>query len=103
MQGITVILQEESYTSKASFLDDDRIPVYKKKDQNENTENQEDTYVFSGKRVKRGLYKSKEGKLLNADINGSLNIMRKYTKASLDELMFQGVEGLVFNPRVIQL
>ena len=39
----------------------------------------------------------------NADINGSLNIMRKYTKASPDELLFQGVEGLVFNPRVVQL
>ena len=64
--------------------------------------NQEDKYMFSGKRVKRGLYKSKEGKLLNTDINGLLNIMRKYTKASPDEL-FQGVEGLVFNPRVIQL
>lgn len=38
MQGICVIMQEESYTSKASFLDNDRIPVFKKKDQNENTE-----------------------------------------------------------------
>lgn len=106
MQGICVIMQEESYTSKASFLDDDKIPVYKKKDQSENTEtieNQEDKYVFSGRRIKRGLYKSSNGRLMNADINGSLNIMRKYTKASPDELLFQGVEGLVFNPRVVQL
>ena len=67
---IPVIETEESYTSKASFLDLDEIPVYKKG---------EDTKVtFSGTRVKRGLYKSKEGKIINADVNGSYNIIRKY-------------------------
>ena len=67
---ISVLLQEESYTSKASFLDGDDIPVYGK-------EGMEDT-AFSGKRVKRGLYRSKDGILMNADINGSVNIGRKY-------------------------
>ena len=67
LRGITVITQEESYTSKASFLDNDDIPVYGE------TENPK----FSGRRVKRGLYKSSNGQLINADVNGSYNIMRK--------------------------
>lgn len=68
VKGIEVVEQEESYTSKASFLDDDEIPVYK----NVQTKPQ-----FSGKRVSRGLYKSKNGKVLNADVNGSYNILVK--------------------------
>jgi putative transposase len=67
--GIKVILQEESYTSKASFLDLDHIPVYGKEGKKKPT--------FSGKRVKRGMYKSKSGRMFNADVNGSFNIMRK--------------------------
>jgi len=66
--GIPVILREDSYTSKASFLDMDQIPDYGNKKGNP---------VFSGKRVKRGLYRSKDGLLINADINGALNIIRK--------------------------
>jgi len=67
--GIKVILQEESYTSKASFLDLDPMPVY--------GEEGEEKPVFSGRRVNRGIYKSKSGITLNADVNGSYNIMRK--------------------------
>ena len=67
--GITVIRQEESYTSKASFLDLDFIPVYGKEGS--------DKYRFSGRRVHRGLYKSADGTLMNADINGAANILRK--------------------------
>lgn len=69
LYGINFILQEESYTSKSSFLDEDILPVYKPNDDKE--------YSFLGRRVKRGLYQSKEGKFLNADVNGSYNIMRK--------------------------
>ena len=69
--NINVELQEESYTSKASFLDNDEIPVLNKK-------TKDNKYTFSGKRIKRGLYKSQEGILINADINGSLNILKKY-------------------------
>ena len=65
--GISVIVQEESYTSKASFLDNDNIPVYGE------TENPK----FSGRRIKRGLYRAGDGRLINADVNGSYNIMRK--------------------------
>ena len=67
LRGITVVVQEESYTSKASFLDNDNIPVYGE------TENPK----FSGSRVKRGLYRSGNGRLINADVNGSYNILRK--------------------------
>lgn len=67
LRGITVITQEESYTSKASFLDNDDIPIYGE------TENPK----FSGRRVKRGLYKTSDGRLINADVNGSYNILRK--------------------------
>ena len=69
MAGIKVILREESYTSKASFIDNDVIPVYQKGEKNSST--------FSGKRIKRGLYRTASGRLINADVNGSLNIMRK--------------------------
>ncbi len=71
--GISVIVREESYTSKASALDNDMIP------------NHGDKVIpqFSGRRVKRGLYKSKQG-ILNADVNGALNILRKETGDALD-------------------
>ncbi len=70
LQGIEVILTEESYTSKASFIDNDILPKFYK-------ENKE-KYEFNGKRISRGLYKSiKSNFVLNADVNGSLNIARK--------------------------
>ena len=74
--GISVILAEESYTSKASFLDQDNLPVYGEKDA---------TSIFSGKRMKRGLYRSKNGILINADVNGAANIMRKTFKKAFEE------------------
>lgn len=73
--GIDVIEQEESYTSKASFLDNDDIPIYEK-DKND-TKTASYKYKFSGKRIKRGLYKTKEGILINADVNGASNVIRK--------------------------
>ena len=67
--GIEYVEQEESYTSKASALDSDNIPLY-------NAE-QPAKPKFSGKRIKRGLYRSQAGHLVNADCNGSWNIGRK--------------------------
>lgn len=67
--GIVYIETEESYTSKASFLDGDDIPVFDAKNPYTDT--------FSGKRVKRGLYRTKENTLVNADINGACNIAKK--------------------------
>ncbi|MEG4997859.1 transposase [Microcoleus sp. B4-D4] len=66
--GIEVIVQEESYTSRSSFLGLDPIPVYGK------TEKEP---VFTGGRIKRGLYKTSIGQLINSDINASYNILRK--------------------------
>jgi putative transposase len=66
--GIELIVTDESYTSKASFKDDDKMP----KRYNPNTKKK---HTFSGQRVKRGLYKSSNGTLLNADTNGAYNIL----------------------------
>lgn len=73
--GLVVVEQEESYTSKASFVDGDMIPVY-----GEGT----DTPVFSGKRVQRGLYRTMDGTLINADLNGAANILRKAIPSSFE-------------------
>ncbi len=67
--GIEFALTEESYTSKADFLAKDEIPVYHKGDGAQ--------YLFSGKRIKRGLYRHYDGTVTNADINGAANILRK--------------------------
>ena len=69
------IEQEESYTSKASFLDLDELPVFDAQTPYMGT--------FSGKRIERGLYMSKSGRLINADVNGAANILRK-SKQRLD-------------------
>ena len=76
--GIAVVIREESYTSQASLLDMDDIPTYKK------GENKK--YAFSGKRIHRGLYRSKSGTLLNADINGAANILRKEYPNAFDSI-----------------
>jgi len=70
--GICVILQEESYTSKACFAAKDFIPTYGQEDA--------EKAVFSGKRTHRGLYRQNDGKVINADVNGSANIGRKYNE-----------------------
>ena len=84
--SIECIEQEESYTSKASYLDNDYIPVYK---ENDNT-----NYIFSGKRIKRGIYKSKQGKIINADLNGALNILKKSGAILIEELEYLKFENI---------
>lgn len=66
LKGIRFIVTEESLTSKCSFIDKEEVGHH-------------ENYV--GKRVKRGLFKTKESILINADINGSLNIGRKYMQS----------------------
>ena len=80
--NINYILQEESYTSKASFFDNDDLPIY-------NADNPQ-IYEFSGKRVKRGLYQTKNNYLFNADCNGALNILRKSKVVDLNVLYNRG-------------
>jgi len=67
--GIVFVEQEESYTSIASLLDIDEMPVY--------NANNPSSLKFSGRRVKRGLYRASDKRTINADINGSGNILRK--------------------------
>ena len=93
LKGINVVEQEESYTSKVSFFDNDFIPVYGQKDE---------LFKSSGKRIKRGLFRTQNGLLINADINGSLNIMRKYLNEVCDDLISPANRGLVMNPVKIQ-
>jgi len=65
---IRFVETEESYTSKTSFLDGDFLPTFGEKPQG---------WKPSGKRVKRGMYRTGAGKLINADLNGAANILRK--------------------------
>jgi putative transposase len=93
--GITVKVDEESYTSKASFLDWDNIPTWKPG----NTEK----HQFSGKRLKTKSYRSKDGGLINADVNGSFNIGRKvipnYFGDTLKSIVEQNSGDVVAFPR----
>lgn len=82
LNGIVFVKQEESYTSKASFWDKDVIPVY-------NADNPQ-SYSFSGKRIQRGLFRTADGTLLNADVNGALNILRKSSVVDLTVLYSSG-------------
>ncbi|MEG4816172.1 transposase, partial [Microcoleus sp. K5-D4] len=85
--GIKVIVQEESYTSISSFLNLDPIPVY--------GHTGADDVVFSGKRIKRGLYKTSVAQLINSDINASYNILRK----AIPNAFSNGIESCVVQPR----
>ncbi len=76
LHGIRFIETEEAYTSKSSFLDGDSLPIYGEKPI---------AWKASGKRIKRGLYQSANGSIVNADLNGSANILRKVaSNLSLD-------------------
>ncbi len=89
--SINYIEQEESYTSKSSFLDNDILPEY----------NPEQPYQgkFSGKRIHRGLYQSANGIKINADVNGAANILRKANRWDSSLLC----KGFLANPQRIRL
>lgn len=102
LKGIEVITSEESYTSKASFLNLDYIPTYKKEDTDSELpfewRDVRDDYKkvkFSGYRESRGIYKirGKETRI-NSDVNGSYNILRKAIPTAFSE----GIEGVVVRP-----
>ncbi|MEO8970880.1 MAG: transposase [Ktedonobacteraceae bacterium] len=90
--GIQLKIQEESYTSKASFLDLDPIPTYKLND--------ETVYVFSGKRFGRRnrLYRTKDGRIICADVNGSYNILRKCKPDAFAHVDAKGLAAYVVQP-----
>ncbi len=90
--GIEYLEQEESYSSQASFYDRDEIPVYNA----DNPRNQK----FSGRRIKRGLYRTKDKHFVSADINGSANILVK----SKHRFSFERVSsGFLANPLRMQI
>lgn len=90
--GILFISTEESYTSKASFVDNDNIPKYE--------ENKSVNYNFSGKRIKRGLYKTNSGKVFNADVNGACNIIRKAIPSAFNDIC---INYILNSPRVFDI
>ena len=85
LYGIEVIAAEESYTSKCSFLDDESIEKHS---------------VYKGKRIKRGLFKSSNGIIINADVNAAYNIMKKHLGIGLCDLDSVQVCGM---PRVLKV
>ena len=89
--GIKVIIQEESYTSASNFFNLDPIPVYGQINEKP---------VFSGKRIKRGLYRTDEGFLCQSDVMGSYNILRKAFPKAFNRY---GIERCVVHPRRINL
>ncbi len=84
--GIAVKVTEESYTSKASLLDLDPLPVHK---------NSNEKHTFSGKRVKRGLYRAADGRTINADINGAGNIIRKVAPDAFGQRAVEDGKGML--------
>ena len=82
LNNISYVKQEESYTSKASFFDKDNIPVY-------NADNPQE-YKFSGNRIHRGMYQCSNCRLINADVNGALNILRKSSVVDMNILYSRG-------------
>lgn len=94
--GIEVVVDEESYTSKASFLDWDIIPTY--------TPGVKGNYKFSGKRIARSWYKAADGTLIHADQNAAYNIGRKVVPtafAHLQQVVARDRGCLVVHPRRI--
>jgi putative transposase len=77
--GIQVVLQEEAHTSKCSFLDDEPICHHEH---------------YAGKRIKRGLFRAADGRLINADVNGAYNILRK----AIPNAFGNGKAGVVVHP-----
>jgi len=89
--GIEYVEQEESYTSKASALDLDEIPVFGEKPEG---------WKPSGKRVRRGLYRSADGTTINADCNGAWNIARK---AEVTGTQCEPARGVLTSPRRLKI
>ncbi len=86
--GMKVKEQDESHTSKCSFLD------------NESVEHHE---MYLGKRIRRGLFRSAKGILINADVQGALNIIRKAFSNAFPKGIVDGIEGVGLHPKRINI
>jgi IS605 OrfB family transposase len=91
--GIKFVETEESYTSKASFVDLDLLPKLCEKPEG---------WQASGKRVQRGLYRTLEGLLINADCNAAANIGRKVA-ATLGISLKEVSRGALITPLRVPL
>lgn len=83
LEGINVKIVEESYTSKCSFLDNEKICKHEE---------------YAGRRIKRGLFKTSSGNIINADINAAFNIIRKSAKEAFDVSNLPEGRGFWWNP-----
>ena len=92
LYSLRFVEQEESYTSKSSFFDMDILPKFEA--------DKPRTYSFLGKRIKRGLYQTSKGYILNADVNGALNILRKSNVVNLEVLYSRGVVDIPARIRI---
>ena len=84
LKGNRVLTVNEAHTSKCSFLDNEEIEHHDK---------------YLGKRISRGLFKTSNGKILNADVNGAYNIMRK---AFPNAVSVDGIEAFGLMPQILQ-
>ncbi len=84
--GIDLVKQEESYTSKCSFIDNETIEKHEK---------------YLGKRIVRGLFKTKKGNLINSDVNGACNIVRKSNQRFVYNERLG--KGLTLNPERVRV
>jgi putative transposase len=82
--GINTIVIDEAYTSKCSFLDNEDIKHHEN---------------YAGKRILRGLFRSSNGTIINADTNAAYNMIRKAIPKSFED----GIEGVVLHPRSLSI
>ena len=82
--GIMVITQEESYTSRCSFIDNESVKHHDR---------------YAGRRIRRGIFQSADGKLIHADLNASYNIIKK----AVPEAFANGIEGIGLYPRSLSI
>ena len=81
--SIDVVVHEESYTSKCSFIDNEKLGKHIK---------------YMGQRLKRGMFKSKKGIIINADVNGAFNIIRKVVLKFNFLKLKNRIEGIAVYP-----
>lgn len=85
--GLRYLEIQESHTSICSAIDSESIKHH---------------YEYVGKRIKRGLFRTKNGLLVNSDVNGAINIARK-SKVTSIEIAHEMVKGIVAYPKRIRV
>jgi len=84
--GIRVVLVNESYTSKCSFFDNEKVEYHRK---------------YKGTRIKRGLFRTFNGKIINADVNAAYNIIIKAVPKAFDKV--DGIEAFGVTPVSVRI